>query len=143
MTAFRRYITATYNAQRTPRQPGKPYAPASDFTRYSFDPMRSQEDTYIASLAATDQAFRGTPPTPRIHVSHADLNAKPYPTVVLTNCPTPAPTWVAYDTKTGKAIPYTAAKVPSPYLSTVTLILYEGHWGVQKTSVDSSRTCTA
>lgn len=143
IAAFIDYITATYNAQRAPRQPGEPYTPKEDFTRYSFDPMRSQENAYIASLAAAGEAFRGTPPMPRVHVTSIDLDGKPYPTVVLTNCPTPAPSWAAYDTKTNKNVPYTTTKVAPPYLSTVTVILHEGHWGVQKTSVDSARTCTA
>lgn len=143
VAAFTHYITATYNAQRAPRQVGGSYAPDADFTGYSFDPMRSQESAYISSLAANGQAFRGTPPTPRIQVIGADLQAKPYPTVVLTNCPTPAPSWIAYDTKSGKPVSYSTRKVPPPYLSTVTMIFYEGHWGVQKTGVDSGRTCTA
>lgn len=143
LNAFAHYITASYNAQRAPRQVGGSYPPASDFTRYAFDPMLTQENAYIASLAASNQAFRGTPPAPRLRVVETELDAKPYPTVVLTNCPTPAPTWIAYDTKTGKPVSYAATKVPPPYLSTVTLIFYKGHWGVQKTSVDSRQTCTA
>ncbi len=143
LDAFAHYITASYNAERAPRQVAGSYPAASDFPRYAFDPMLTQENAYIASLAANDQAFRGTPPTPRVRVSQADLDAKPHPTVVLTNCPTPAPTWVAYDTKTGKRVSYAATKVPPPYLSTVTVIFYEGRWGVQKTSVNSEQTCTA
>jgi hypothetical protein len=78
-----------------------------------------------------------------VQVRAANLTAKPYPTVTLTNCPTPAPSWVAYDVKTGKPVPYTTAKVPPPYLATVTMIFYEGRWGVQQTSVDTGQTCTA
>lgn len=143
LDAFAHYITATYNAQRVPPQVGSSYPAAADFARYSFDPMRTQESAYIASLAASGQAFRGTSPEPRIQVSQTELNATPYPTVVLTNCPTSAPSWIAYDTKTGKPVPYSTTKVPPPYLATVTVIFYEGHWGVQKISVDTGRTCTA
>lgn len=141
--AFSRYITATYTAQRAPRQPGDAFKPEADFTRYAFDPIRTQEDAYISSLATGGEAFRGTPPTPRVRVARTDPGAKPYPTVVLTNCPTPAPTWVAYDTKTGEPVAYTKAQVSPPYLATVTVIFYEGHWGVQKISVDTGRTCSA
>lgn len=143
VTAFTHYITATYNAQRAPRQPGQSYRAAANFPSYSFDPIRTQENAYISSLAAGGEAFRGTPPTPRVKVVRTDPQAEPYPMVVLTNCPTPAPTWVAYDTRTGEPVAYTKAKVPPPYLAIVTVILYEGHWGVQKISVDTGRTCSA
>jgi len=143
VAAFTHYITATYNAQRAPRAPGQSYAPAANFPSYSFDPIRTQESAYISSLAASGEAFRGTPPEPRVKVTQSDPGAKPYPTVALTNCPTPAPTWVAYDTKSGKPVAYTTATVPPPYLAAVTVIFYEGHWGVQKISVDTGRTCGA
>lgn len=143
ITAFKDYLTATFNSQMKPRQLGEKYSPTADFTKYSFDPMLGQENAYIGYLAQQGQAFKGTPPKPRITVSAINLAAKPYPTVVLSNCPTPSPSWVAYQVGTGKAVPYTQPKVKPPYRSEVVVIYYQSHWGVQKTTVDSSKTCAA
>ena len=72
-------------------------------------------------------------------------DAKPYPTVVLKDCPTPTPTWRMYDARTGKQLTMTLppGTQPTPYLSTVEVIYYQGRWGVSKIAADTSRTCTA
>lgn len=142
ITAYRQYLKATYNAQRSPRKVGGKYASDADFTKFAFDPMLTQENAYIESLSQQGEAFRGTPPSPRISIKQTNLTAKPYPTVVLTNCPESASAWVAYEVATGEPVPFTSPKVKPPYLSTVTLIYYKDHWGIQSTSVDSSRTCS-
>jgi hypothetical protein len=140
VAAFNHYLTATFNSQMKPRHLGQAYQTAADFTKWAFDPMLGEENAYIGYLAAQGQAFRGTPPRPRLSVSQMSTTAKPYPTVVLSNCPTPSPSWVAYQVVTGKAIPYTQPKVKPPYRSEVVVIYHQRHWGVQKTTVDSSKT---
>ena len=114
-----------------------------DFTRSSFDPIQGLFTAYVMGLAREQAAFRGTPPRPRIRVKSVELDAKPYPRVVLLDCQTPAPTWEKYLTKTGKSVPSANGKVPPPYELTVEVIYYEGRWGASTVSSDKSRTCTA
>jgi hypothetical protein len=79
-----------------------------------------------------------------VKVAAIESDAKPYPRVVLKDCPTPTPTWRIYDAKTGKDMtrPLPPGTQPTPYLSTVEVIYYQGHWGVSKIDADTSRTCS-
>lgn len=125
-----------------------PFAPAStptaseDFTKFSFDPARANQLTYVAQLVQSGVAWKGSHPTPRLSVTAIDLEASPYPTVTLRNCPTPAPTWQAYYLATGKPVPGNPSAVPLPYEITVQMIKYQGQWGVKSLTSDSSKTCT-
>lgn len=116
--------------------------PAEDFTKYSFDPALGTGLAFVSSLASSGAAYRGTPPRARVKVTAINLAAKPYPTVVMTNCPTLAPTWQEYIVKTSAAVPQQKQPVPPPYLITVQVIQYRGHWGVQKVTPEA-KTCTA
>jgi hypothetical protein len=97
------------------------------------------------SLDEQDQVFKGDPGRPRVRVDAIESDAKPYPMVVLKDCPTPTPTLRIYDAKTGKdmTMPLPPGTQPTPYLSTVEVIYYQGRWGVWKIDADTSRTCTA
>jgi hypothetical protein len=141
--AYLKMTAAAISAKRDPKKSVAGTDPASDFRPYSFDPFRAEYAAYMMQLARDQVAYRGTPHEPRIKVKSVDLAAKPYPKVVLTNCQTPAPTWRAYDRKTGKDLPEPSVSVPPPYLLTVEVIQYDSHWGVQKIDGDRSRTCTA
>jgi hypothetical protein len=88
--AYKAFDTAANNAYRAPLPFGSTYPPPADFTRYSFDPTRTEAETYLASLDHQGASFRGTPPVPRIRVQSIDLTAKPHPTVVLTDWNVPA-----------------------------------------------------
>jgi hypothetical protein len=145
VNAYRNYVTALAEALRSPRKLGQDYVPAADFTKFSFDPVRGQADVSIVSLGAQGELFKGDPGRPRVSVVALEPDAKPYPTVVLTDCPTPTPTWRIYDAKTGKAVTMTLPRgtQPAPYLSRIDVIYYQGHWGVSKIDADTSRTCTA
>jgi hypothetical protein len=141
--AFLQFDTAASNAQRTPWGLAATPPAEADFTKYSFDPIQHDYLIYILSLSRQGVEFRGTPDTPRIKVISTDLGAKPYATVVLSSCPTPAPTWKEYVVQTGAEVPSVAEKAPPPYLATITVIYYQNHWGVQKVTNDTSRTCSA
>jgi hypothetical protein len=145
VNAYMNYVTALNEASRNPRKLGQGYSPAADFTKFSFDPVRGQADTAIVSLGEQGQVFKGDPGHPRVRVDAVEPDAKPYPTVVLKDCPTPTPTWRIYDARTGKPVTMTLppGTPPTPYLSTVEVIYYQGHWGVSKIDADTSRTCTA
>ena len=145
VNAYMNYVTALNEASRNPRKLGQGYSPSADFTKFSFDPVRGQADTAIVSLGEQGLLYKGDPGRPRVKVDAVESDAKPYPTVVLKDCPTPTPTWRVYDAKTGKQMLMTLppGTKPTPYLSTVQVIYYQGHWGVSKIDADTSRTCTA
>ena len=140
--AYRRYTVAANNAERKPPAIGADYPADADFSKYSFDPMRYQYETFIRNLSNQRVEFRGTPPAHRLSVISVNLSAVSYPTVVLSDCPTPAPTWKGYAVKTGEVVPYASAKFPPPYQLTVEVIRYKGHWGVREITADMSHTCT-
>ena len=143
VNAYMDFVAARTEALRSPRKSG--HRPATDFTTYSFDPFRGQESATIESLGEQGQLFKGDPGRPRVNVTTIEPDAKPYPTVVLNDCPTPTKTWRIYDAKTGSDMTPRLPKgaQPMPYLSTVEVIYYQGHWGVSKIDADTSRTCTA
>jgi hypothetical protein len=144
VTAYMNFVAAVSEVLKNPRKSGQNYPPAADFTNYSFDPFRGQERAAVASLSEQGQFFKGDPGRPRVNVTAIESDAKPYPTVVLTDCPTPTLTWRTYDSKTGSDVtpqPPPGAQ-PMPYLSTIEVIYYQGHWGVSMIDADTSRTCT-
>lgn len=112
-------------------------------TKYTFDPLQVRLGADLGKLQGAGIAFGGTPPTPRISMLAAHLDAKPYPSVSLSDCPTPPTHWAVYNAKTGKKLPVAPHKAKPPYLTTATVIYYAKHWGVQKTSTDYTQTCTA
>jgi len=142
--AYLAYIAASNNALRKPRVLGQDIPLSADYTKYSFDPERSEFSAFIYQLSSQGLKMAGDPGLPRPKVRSIDLVAKPFPIVVLTDCPTPAVKWDAHDVKTGKnaAVPPPAGTVPPPYRTTVQVINYKNHWGVAKITTDSGRTCS-
>jgi hypothetical protein len=142
--AYLAYMAASNNALRKPRALGQDFAPGADYTKYSFDPERSEFSDYISQLSSQGLKMAGDPGRPRPRVRSIDLAAKPYSLVVLTDCPTPALNWDAHEVKTGKnvTVPPPAGTVPPPYRTLVQVINYENHWGVSKITTDSGRTCS-
>jgi hypothetical protein len=146
VNAYMSFVAALAEASRNPRKlGGADYLPAEDFTKFAFDPARGQANAFIVSLSEQGQLFKGDPGRPRVSVDAIEPDAKPYPTVVLKDCPTPTPTWRIHDAKTGKEMTMTLppGTKPTPYLSTVEVIYYQGRWGVSKIDADTSRTCIA
>lgn len=141
VAAYEAFNRTSDNAARRPLPHGSAYPPEADFARYSFDPALAEYDAYVSALAETGVTFRGTSPTPRVKVISVRPDAKPYPLVTLTDCQTPAPDWKGY--RKGKPLPLASTTADPPYLITAKVIFYEGHWGVQSTSADTSKTCTA
>jgi hypothetical protein len=140
--AYLKFNAAANNAEREPRQLGEEVDPKADYTKYTFDPFEAEYGAYILWLADGGLSFKGTPPKPRLKVSAINLTAKPYPTVILENCPTPATNWMAYD-RSGKPAPEpTESAAPEPYKATIQMIKYDGRWGVYKITPDTGETCT-
>jgi hypothetical protein len=142
VTAYEAFTDAAVNAQRKPIAPGEKWPSGADFTKHSFDPIKTQFMNYIWYLESRGLEYRGTPDTPHISVKSMALDATPWPTVVLTDCQTGG-TWDEYVIKTGKRVPLAGnGPAPPPYLNTVKMIQYKGHWGIHSTTADKSRTCT-
>lgn len=139
LSAYQSFSSATFAVERHPAST----AERARLGAVSFDPARSKQLGYAVSLASQGVAWRGPPPAPRASVLSINIAAKPWPTVVISDCPTPAPSWQEYIVKTGAAVPVTASGASPPYEITANVILYRGRWGVQSTTVDRSRTCTA
>jgi hypothetical protein len=139
--AYLAYMNRLNMAQRNPNPPGQDIAFGADYTKYSFDPERSETSVFIHQLSSQGLMRAGDPGRPRPKVRSMDLVAKPFPIVVLTDCPTHAGKWVAHDGKNA-AVPPPAGAVPAPYRTTVQVINYKNHWGVAKITTDSGRTCS-
>ena len=139
LSAYQSFSSATFAVERHPAST----AERARLGAVSFDPARSKQLGYAVSLTSQGVAWRGPPPVPRASVLSINIAAKPWPTVVISDCPTPAPSWQEYVVKTGAAVPVTASGASPPYEITANVILYRGRWGVQSTTVDRSRTCTA
>jgi hypothetical protein len=141
--AYLKFVHAARLAARRPPAVGATYPPGGDFTKYSFDPIRAKYAEYVIGLSKDGAAMRGVPPLPRVSVKSIQLSAPGYPTVVLSDCPTPASTWKEYVIATGKEVRSSPARVAPPYRLSVEVIRYSGRWGVSKIIVDMSRTCIA
>ncbi|HET9656945.1 MAG TPA: hypothetical protein VFP72_16460 [Kineosporiaceae bacterium] len=144
MDAYLKFTETANNAERKPHQLGQAIDPAADYGKYSFDPVRGQENAYILYLSQQGWVRRGTPPTPRPQVTSVDLAAKPYPSVSLTNCPIRSLGWeqTYYDVKTGNPTPDPYA-TQAPLTLNVQVIYYEGHWGVYKIDRLKDKPCGA
>jgi hypothetical protein len=140
--AYDSFNNTTRNAELHPFRAGEKYPPASDFTKFTYDPLRAQYESAIWTLKLQGIAYRGVPPQPHVKVKSIDLNASPWPAVVLTDCQTNNENWRVYNVKTGAVLPRTTPSIPPPYVATATVILYKNRWGVSKITVDTSRTCT-
>lgn len=104
--------------------------------------MRGEYVAYVMGLDRQGAAFRGDPPLPRVSVESVDLDGSPYPRVILRDCRTPAPTWEKYVIETGEGVPEANGPIPPPYELTVTIIFFDGRWGIQDSTSDKSRTCS-
>jgi hypothetical protein len=139
VAAYLGYIGAFQNALKNPSNE----ALRSAVAKYSFDPAGYETNVTLSQLAAAGFVDRGSPPAPRVSVLTPNLGAKPYPTVILTDCPTPGGNWATYDVKTGKKLSPASGKPRPPYLTTATVIFYKNHWGVRKAATDYTKTCSA
>ena len=142
--AYLAYVTASNNALRKPRGLGETFSPSADYSKYSFDPAKSSLSAVILQFSSQGLKMTGDPGKPRTQVQSLELGAKPYPLVVLSDCPTSPVRWHPTDANTGKDV---SAPIPSgvaapPHKTMVRVIYYQGHWGVSQTTSDMSLTCS-
>ncbi len=143
LTAYQNFFRATRNALRAPTTLTQAPTPEADFTRWAFDPLRTQYQLYVAGLAERRVAFRGEAPTPRASVVSVAMNDKPYPTAVVSDCLKQSSTWHEYVIATGQIVPPRSSPAPAPHRVTSTLVFYQGRWGVAQNVADTSVTCSA
>jgi hypothetical protein len=120
---------------------GSTYPDASDFVRYSADPVQSQYASFISILNRTHHAFRGTPPKSNVTVTSIDLKATPYPLITLSDCQTDRDTWRAYDVRKNTMNPQLTPSVPAPYGITVTVAYVLQRWKVETIKPDPAGMC--
>lgn len=140
--AYDSFVAAVHAVQRTPVPSGTPYPGDADLNQHSFDPARAQYQALVAGLAAEHLEYRGTPPTSRVTVSLIDVDATPWPRVVLADCRVGTDGWTAYDTRTGTARPDQVPGLPTPDGLAVTMIRDQQHWGVQTVLPAPAGTCS-
>ena len=72
------------------------------------------------------------------------LDAKPYPSVVIADCPAVSATWRVFDIKKNKPLPqvFPGGTAKPPYPTTSTVVYYRSHWTVQRVNTDVTRTCS-
>jgi hypothetical protein len=91
--AYLAYVTASNNALRKPRGLGETFSPSADYSKYSFDPAKSSLSAVILQFSSQGLKMTGDPGKPRTQVQSLELGAKPYPLVVLSDCPTSPVRW--------------------------------------------------
>lgn len=136
--AFNRTLA---EAQRHPVAVGRSYPTEANFSRYSFDPLRAENESAISELSLRKRAYRGTPPTSDIRVTSIDLGAEPSPTVTLSDCRAGRARWRPYDTRTNKVVAGREERTSSRLGLTVRVIFYHQRWGVQTIEPDPNRAC--
>lgn len=133
-------------AYASPVEKDAKYPPAADFAQHAFPPFSSSVRGFLNDLSDDGLSLRGptgSSGTPRLAMKSVDLAASP-PKVVLLNCPTKDVRKLV-DVDTGKVSEkqQPVGSVPTPYLLTVTVVQKDGRWGVQATTPDATKTCTA
>lgn len=142
LSAYESFVKSYQVSERhPPSAANKPYVASGSFPRFSFDPVRADAVSYILFLTQSQLKYVGTAPATRASVMTVSLNATPYPTVTVSDCPTAPASWKAVATS-GPPATTKPPKVAPPYRVTAQVIYYEKHWGVYKQTVTSSKTCS-
>ncbi len=135
------FLAALAVAETHPYLVGEDHPAAADFARFAWDPARYQFADYISDLKRDGLAQRGAPHQSHVTVTAIDLAAT-VPAVTLADCLTGV-SRTTYHAATGQTVPAPAVTRPPPYLATVTVILHQRRWGVQKVSFKEGATCSA
>jgi hypothetical protein len=139
--AYESFTQAVIRAQQKPVAEPSAYPETANFTRYSFDPIAGEIEATIKLLSLEKREVRGTPPRSRITVTSIDPDARPWPTVTLSDCPAGRQGWQAFDIRTSKPVTDVEPRIPPPNVATITVVFTEQHWGVHTITLDSTRAC--
>lgn len=142
VSTYLAFIKATNHLMRHPVLPTRSrYPDASDFTRYSVDPVQSQYEGFVSTLVRTHHAFRGSAPKSKVTVTSINLNADPRPVITLADCQTNRDRWRAYDTRTNVMNPQMTPALAAPYGITVTVVFAQQRWRVETIKPDPAGQC--
>lgn len=137
VTSYLNLVAASNSAYEDPEG-----VSAKSFAEFAVDPALGVILNDVTNLQLSSYEFRGVPPVSRITISHSDLGAKPYPFVVLVDCPTVSTTWKVYSQATGKPVQVVSQEIDPPYATTNEMVHIRERWVLRTTSVDRSRTCS-
>jgi hypothetical protein len=142
VSTYRAFLRTADNAFRHPVMAVNSHYPeASNFAKYSVDPIQAQYEAFISALVQAHHAYRGTPPKSTVTVTSIDLGAEPYPLITLADCQTEKDTWRAYNTRTNAVNPQLTPGVAAPYGITVNVAYVQMRWQVQTIKPDPAGTC--
>jgi hypothetical protein len=107
------------------------------------DPQQERDGAMLLQYSINHLIWRGTPPAPRATVAQMRLAAKPYPTVVVRDCPTVSTTWEPYDTSHHTVVPvqYPKGSARPPFGITASVVKYKSRWRVEKVTTLMRTTC--
>jgi hypothetical protein len=141
--AHERFNRATTKSERHPAAHRQKCSSEADFTKTSFDPIKTAFTGYIWSLHDQGVEYQGNSRHRTcFHEIHSPESQA-------------AADGTAHGLSDGRQLGFVrvqnseagssaeSTRTPPPYLNTAKMIYYEGHWGVYTTTADKSRTCTA
>lgn len=141
VAAYEKFTEAVARAQQKPVPKQEDYPERADFRRFSFDPVEGEYEARLKALSDANGQYRGTPPTSNLQVKSIDPDARPWPTITLSDCQTGLEQWRAVEARTGRPLSVQEPTVPRPYAITITVIYNQLTWGVNTISMDRTRTC--
>ena len=137
-TVYALYTNESFRALSSPRT-----AHSKVLAKYSVDPEFGKLLNYIGFLRSNGIVFRGSPPVSRITVVSDRPIAKPWPKVILRDCPKDFSNWRPVYSATGRLVSLQTNKAPQPNATTATVIYYKSRWVVYSLTTNRNRTCTS
>lgn len=139
IAAYLRYRSIVNAVDRTPSSTRL----LNELAAITVDPQQGTDGRTLLQYRLNHLVWRGTPPRPRASVTESRLEAKPYPTVVVRDCPTASASWKPYDTTENKPVPvqYPKGSAHPPFAITATVVDYKSHWVVAKVTTYMRKTC--
>lgn len=134
--AYIAFYNASTEVDRDPK-----HVRAASLDQYLTGNAQALFDGIYASMKEAGQAYRGTPPNPRLKV----LSVISPTAVLLTSCPVASKNdpYTEYYVATGKAVPTGKPRnPPPPYLLTLTMKNVSSHWKLSDVLQDTSKTCS-
>ena len=115
------------------------HANLAEVNKYLSGTARKIIDGSFQAMKSAGQAYRGSPPNPRVKVQSVLSSSF----VILTSCPLENPTnpSVEYFTATGKLVPVRTRNPRPPYRLTLPMKLTNGQWQLTDILQNAGKTC--
>lgn len=139
VNAYRSYQRAFVAAEQSPNSTKY----LKDLADITIDPQQGRDGQSLLDYSVNKTAWRGPPPVPRIQAVSTQLNATPWPTATIQDCPTYSADWRPYLIANNKSIPVTYPKGSArpPFTITATIIEYKSRWVVQTVTTSMRKSC--